>query len=62
LSPVEVIELSPIYLILPAALGSGVYSAFNINEHQKQKNIFLGSRAWLVLKADNLTAICEPIV
>jgi hypothetical protein len=26
------------YLILPAALGPGVYSASNINEYQKQKN------------------------
>jgi hypothetical protein len=27
-----------IYLILPAALGPGVYSVSNINEYQKQKN------------------------
>jgi hypothetical protein len=27
-----------IYLILPAALGSEVYSAFNRNEYKKQKN------------------------
>jgi hypothetical protein len=27
-----------IYLILPAALGPGVYSASNINEYQKHKN------------------------
>jgi hypothetical protein len=27
-----------IYLILLAALGPGVYSAFNRNEYQKQKN------------------------
>jgi hypothetical protein len=27
-----------IYLILPAALGPGVHSAFNTNEYQKQKN------------------------
>jgi hypothetical protein len=27
-----------IYLILPAALSSGVYSASNRNEYQKQKN------------------------
>jgi hypothetical protein len=26
-----------IYLILPAALGPGVYSAYNRNEYQKQK-------------------------
>jgi hypothetical protein len=27
-----------IYLILPAALYPGVYSAFNKNEYQKQRN------------------------
>jgi hypothetical protein len=27
------------YLILPAALGSGVYSTSNRNEYQKQKNV-----------------------
>jgi hypothetical protein len=27
-----------IYLIIPAALGPGVYSASNRNEYQKQKN------------------------
>jgi hypothetical protein len=27
-----------IYLILPAALGPGVYSASNRNEYQKQRN------------------------
>jgi hypothetical protein len=32
-----------IYQILPAAMGTGVHSASNRNEHQKQK-IFLGSR------------------
>jgi hypothetical protein len=30
--------LFSIYLILPAALGHGVYSASNKNEYQKQKN------------------------
>jgi hypothetical protein len=51
------------YLILPAALGPGVHSASNRNEYQKQKHqMFLGSRAQLIHKADNLTAICEPIV
>jgi hypothetical protein len=34
----EVIELLSIQLILPAALGSGVYSASNINEYQKEEN------------------------
>jgi hypothetical protein len=35
----EVNELFPIYLILPAALGPGFYSASNRNEYQKQKNV-----------------------
>jgi hypothetical protein len=53
-----------IYLIFPAALGLGVHSAPNRNEHQKQKKIimFLGKRVLPVRRADNLTAICEPIV
>jgi hypothetical protein len=48
-------------LIHPAALGPWHYSASNISEYQKYK-MFLGSRAWPARKADNLTAICEPIV
>jgi hypothetical protein len=31
-------EFFSIYLIFPAALGSGIYSASNRNEYQKQKN------------------------
>jgi hypothetical protein len=31
-------EFSSIYIILQAALDPGVYSAFNRNEYQKQKN------------------------
>jgi hypothetical protein len=50
-------ELSSICLILSVTLGPGVLSASNRNEYQKQKN-----RARPVRKADNLTAICEPIV
>jgi hypothetical protein len=62
LIPDEVIDFFSIYLILPAALGPGVYSASNINQYQKQKKkVFLGSRALPVRKAD-LTAICEPII
>jgi hypothetical protein len=60
--PSEVIECFSIYLILPAALGPGVYSAFNKNEYQKQKKKFLVSRVQPVHKADNLTVICEPIM
>jgi hypothetical protein len=52
-----------IYLILPAALGPGVYSAPNRNEYHKQKIImFLGSKVRPVRRADNLTATCEPTV
>jgi hypothetical protein len=46
-----------IYLILPAALGPGVYSASNINEYQnKKKKMFLESRARPVLRYHNLAA------
>jgi hypothetical protein len=31
--------LFSIYLILPAALGPGVYSASNVNKYQKEKNV-----------------------
>jgi hypothetical protein len=34
-------------------------SAYNRNEYQK---VFLVSRERPALKADNLTAICEPII
>jgi hypothetical protein len=44
-----------IYLILPASLGPGVYSAFN------RKIISRGGRERPVRRADNLTVICEPI-
>jgi hypothetical protein len=36
--PDEVNEFLSIYLIFPAALGPGGYSASNRNEYQKQKN------------------------
>jgi hypothetical protein len=51
-----------IYLILPAALDPGVYSASNINEYQKQKIMCLASKARPVRRAVNLTAICEQMV
>jgi hypothetical protein len=50
------------YLILAAALGLVVHSAFNRNEYQKQKIMFLGNKKLPVRRVDNLTAICEPIV
>jgi hypothetical protein len=40
-----------IYLNLPAALDPGVHSAYNRNKYQKQKEMFLESRAWPALKA-----------
>jgi hypothetical protein len=40
--------------IIPAALGPGVYSGSN-------RDILL-NRARMMLKAENLTAICEPTV
>jgi hypothetical protein len=51
-----------IYLILPAALGPGAYSASNRNEYRFKKIMFLGSKVRPVRWADNLTAIYEPIV
>jgi hypothetical protein len=36
--PDEVTEFFSIYLILPDALGPGVYSTSTRNEYQKQKN------------------------
>jgi hypothetical protein len=59
--PDEVNEFFSIYVILQVALGPGVYLAANRNEYQKEQ-MFLGSTELLVLRADNLTAICEPIV
>jgi hypothetical protein len=58
--PDEGNEFFSIYLIPPAVLGLGVHSAFNINECQKQKSMFVESRAQCV----GLTnfGICEPIV
>jgi hypothetical protein len=44
------------YLIIQVALYPGFYSVSN------RKIMFLGSRARPVRKADNLTAVCEPIV
>jgi hypothetical protein len=50
-----------IYLILPAPLGPGVYSRTEMST-TRRKVMFVGSRARPVLRADNLTAVCEPIV
>jgi hypothetical protein len=56
LSPDEVSEVLTIYLLLPATLGPGVYSASNRNEYHKKKNVF-GEKS-----ADSLIAICESTV
>jgi hypothetical protein len=57
--PMKTQNCLSIYLILPAALGPGVDTASNGNEYQK---MFLGNTGLPAPKADNLTAICEPIV
>jgi hypothetical protein len=49
------------FLILPVAIGHGVYSSSNRNEYHKQKIMFLRSKVRPVSRADNLNAICEPI-
>jgi hypothetical protein len=52
-----------IYLILPTAPGPGIYSAVTEVSTTKIKIImFLGSKVRVVRRADNLTAVCEPIV
>jgi hypothetical protein len=51
-----------IYLILPAAVGSGVDSVSNRMSSRSIKIMFLGSRAQPVRRVDNLTAICGPDV
>jgi hypothetical protein len=48
--------------ILPAELGPGVYSASNRNEYQKHESNISGSKVRPVRKAENLAAICKPIV
>jgi hypothetical protein len=50
-----------IYLIFPAALDTGVYLASNRNEYQKQKQMFLWSKARSASESD-ITTIIEPIV
>jgi hypothetical protein len=55
-------NINLMYLILPAALAPGVYSASNRNEYTEQEKMFLGSKVRRVSRADNLISICEPIV
>jgi hypothetical protein len=52
-----------IYLILPATPCPGVTQPLTEMSTRNIKIImFLGSKVWLVRRADNLTAICELIV
>jgi hypothetical protein len=55
-------ELFSIYLIIPAALNPGLYSASKRNEYQKLINNVSESKARPVHRADNFAAIFEPIV
>jgi hypothetical protein len=55
--PGEVNELFSLRLILPEALGPGVYSASNRNEYQKRETNNSGGQS----AADNLTAICQTM-
>jgi hypothetical protein len=54
--------LLSIYLILPAALGLGVYSTSNRNEYRVRNKHVSGERAQPVREADNLTAHCVDSV
>jgi hypothetical protein len=49
-----------IYLILPATLRPGVYSASD-NMSTRSRKMFLESRARPVSRVGNLTVICDPI-
>jgi hypothetical protein len=49
-------------LILSAALGPGIIQLLTEMSIGSRKIMFLGSKAWPVSRAVNLTAICEPIV
>jgi hypothetical protein len=59
--PDEVTGLFSINLILPAALGPGFYSVSNRNEYQKEKNMFVESRAWPPISLTT-SLHSEPIV
>jgi hypothetical protein len=50
-----------IYLILPAALALGFTQSLTEMSTRSRNIMFLGIRALPVRRADNLTAICEPI-
>jgi hypothetical protein len=46
---------------LPAALGLGFIRLLTEMSSRNRRIMFLRSKAWLVHRADNLSAICEPI-
>jgi hypothetical protein len=50
------------YLTLPTSLGQGFTQPVTEISTTSRKIMFLESRARPVRRADNLTAICEPIV
>jgi hypothetical protein len=58
----KVNEYFSIYLILPASLDHGVYSASRRNGCQKLKNIFLRKNARQTRELDNITANCVQTV
>jgi hypothetical protein len=62
-SKVNVHSVSNIYITFPFELDiPGIHSASNRNEYQKHNNNNLsGSKVRWVRRADNLTAISEPI-
>jgi hypothetical protein len=49
-----------IYLILPTALGHGVYSTSSINEYQKQKNNVSGVKSYVALVRERTITTERP--
>jgi hypothetical protein len=54
-------EFFSIYLIFPATLGPGIYSASNRNEYQKQE-MYPGSRVRKAHKTDNLHGLLQGLL
>jgi hypothetical protein len=53
-------EFNSVYLVLPAALGPG-FTQLLTEVNTRSRKMCLWSRERLVRRADNLTAICEPM-
>jgi hypothetical protein len=51
-----------LFFLLPSALDPGVTQPLTEIGTRNRKIKFLGSKVQPVRRADNLTAICEPIV